>query len=266
MEPRTFDIAGELHLDVRLRSGAVRITGTDEATATVSVTGERGPDEVAITCEASDELTRIDIEQHRGAWGFGRRDLLVEVALPEASRADIATGTGDLATHGVLRSLEFRSGSGEASIDRVAGHARTKTASGDVRIGTVEGDLTVTTASGDIEVGTVGGAFEARTASGDVTIDEAMGTARAMSASGDLSIRSAHGDLSLRSVSGDIDVGVSAGTRVWFDASSTSGDAVSELDPHDGGADDVAAFEIRAASVSGDIRIRRAATGVRSSI
>ena len=53
-------------------------------------------------------------------------------------------------------------------------------------------------------------------------------------------------------------MGVSPGTRVWLDLGSTSGDAISELDGSDGGD---ASLEIRAASVSGDILVRRAKGG-----
>ena len=123
-------------------------------------------------------------------------------------------------------------------------------------MGTVDGNLTVTTASGEIEVGSVGGRFEGRSASGDIEIGTTTSTARAMSASGDIEFVSAGADLTLRSVSGDISVGVPAGTRVWFDVSSTSGDTFSELDTTDGAGE--ASFEIKATSVSGDIRIRRA--------
>lgn len=48
------------------------------------------------------------------------------------------------------------------------------------------------------------------------------------------------------------------GTGVWLDLSSTSGDTVSELEPGAGADQAEAAFDIRATTVSGDIRIRRA--------
>ena len=83
------------------------------------------------------------------------------------------------------------------------------------------------------------------------------GSGQVASGSGDITIRAAAGDLELRSVSGDIEVGVAEGTRVWFDLSSASGDASSDLELAEAShAGDVST--IRATSVSGDLRIRRA--------
>jgi DUF4097 and DUF4098 domain-containing protein YvlB len=73
--------------------------------------------------------------------------------------------------------------------------------------------------------------------------------------------QAATGRLNLKTISGDVAVSVAPGTRVWLDLSSTSGDAVSELDGSDG---EGASLEIHAASVSGDILVRRATDGSRS--
>jgi hypothetical protein len=45
---------------------------------------------------------------------------------------------------------------------------------------------------------------------------------------------------------------------VWLDLSSVSGDAVSDLAMGEGSGNGVAALEVRAASVSGDIHVRSA--------
>jgi DUF4097 and DUF4098 domain-containing protein YvlB len=259
MEPTTFDVTGTLRLRVRMRSGDVRIIETGAPTASVQVTGERDADEVSVehdTSTAGDSV--LQVIQRKDGWGLRGRDLRVEVTVPPGTVADVATGSGDVSTEGTLAELVLQSGSGDATIDRVAGAARLKNSSGDLRVREVEEHLTATTASGDIEAGSIGGALEARTASGDIEVGTATGPAKAMSASGDLTIRSSHADLSRRSVSGDIAIGVPPGTRVWFDVSSTSGDVMSDLDPDDARGGDEAAYEIRAASVSGDIRIRRA--------
>jgi DUF4097 and DUF4098 domain-containing protein YvlB len=259
MDPTTFDITGTLRLRVRMRSGDVRIVEADSPTATVQVTGERDAGEVSVehdTSTAGDPV--LQVLQRKDGWGFRGRDLRVEITVPPGTAADVATGSGDVSTEGTLAELVLQSGSGDATIDRVAGPARLKNSSGDLRVRAVEDHLTATTASGDIDVGAIAGALEARTASGDIEVGTAVGPARASSASGDLTIGSAHADLSLRSVSGDIAFGVPTGTRVWFDVSSTSGDVMSDLDPDEARDGDEAAYEIRAASVSGDIHMRRA--------
>ncbi|MGZ8582140.1 MAG: DUF4097 family beta strand repeat-containing protein [Actinomycetota bacterium] len=257
MEPRKFDVTGTLHLRLRMRSGDVHITQTDASGATVQVTGERDTDEISIEHDRTvSGDTRLQITQRKDGWGFRSRGVIIAITVPPGSIVDLGTGAGDVTVEGTVAELHLQSGSGDASVARVTGDARVRNASGDVRVGSVEGDLTVTTASGEIEVGSVGGKFEARTASGDIEVGATASSARAMSASGDVSIASAGADVSLRSVSGDIELGVPAGTRVWFDVSSTSGDTSSELDADEGTGD--ASMEIKATSVSGDIRIRRA--------
>ena len=257
-QPTTYDIAGSLHLRVRMRSGDVQLIGSDEPRATVQVIDD--PDrEVSVEHHVNAEgNSTIEVHQRKEGWGFRRRDVRVTITMPPDTVADVTTGSGDVRTEGALAELTVQSGSGDLSIDAVTGSGHIKAASSDLRVREVEGRLSATTASGDIDVGRVGAAFDARSASGDIRVGTTAGPASAMSASGDLTIGSAHGDVSLRSVSGDIVIGVVAGARVWFDVSSTSGEATSELDPVDRDGGTEASFEIRASSVSGDIHIRRA--------
>jgi hypothetical protein len=65
----------------------------------------------------------------------------------------------------------------------------------------------------------------------------------------------------VKTVSGDIEVGVVPGLRVWLDLSSLSGRMESQLDGDDPIAGDgPAQLTIALRSVSGDQRIRRAAS------
>lgn len=260
MEPRSFDVAGLLHLRMRIRSGDIRIRQTDLTTATVHITGERQGEEISVEIDGSPSGTRLQVVQPRGGGGWGVRGgtLQVDVEVPQGTVAEIATGSGDLIVDGTLGELEFQSGSGDARIAAVTGSVRLKSASGDVRVGAIEGDASLTTASGDVEIGSIRGALHGRSASGDITIGDLSGDGQATSASGDITIGSASADLALRSVSGDIEVGVPQGMRVWFDLSSTSGDTLSELEPGGTGDDREGASAIRATTVSGDVRIRRA--------
>lgn len=261
MEPRTFEVPGRLDLRMRIRSGDIHIRQTEAAAASVHVTGERKDEEISIEADSSSLGTRLRVVQSKAGGGWGSRGgLQIDVEVPEGSAAEITTGSGDLIVEGTLGELAFQSGSGDARIDAVTGSVKLKSASGDTRIGSIGGDLSLTTASGDVAIGSVEGAINARSASGDLEIGGVTGATRVTSASGDLTIGSASADLALRSVSGDIEVGVPAGMRIWFDLSSTSGDTVSELEPGEDLDDARGSFEIRAATVSGDVRIRRAST------
>jgi hypothetical protein len=72
------------------------------------------------------------------------------------------------------------------------------------------------------------------------------------------------GTVAVNSASGDVEVGVRRGARAYLDCSTVSGDARSDLEPmddepEDGAAEDGGPFvEIRARTMSGDIRITRA--------
>ena len=79
-------------------------------------------------------------------------------------------------------------------------------------------------------------------------------------ASGDQSIGSVtSGRVTMQSASGDQQVGIARGSRVRLDVRTMSGDASSELEVQDTPpAGDSPMVELRAASMSGDIRITRA--------
>lgn len=256
MASMTYAVTGTLQLRVRMRSGDVRVERATDDRATVTIAGARDPGEVSIEHDAAERGTRLEVTQRKDGWGFRGRTVDATIAVPVGATVDVETSSGDVRVGVEVANAQVQSGSGDVFVERVTEDARVRSASGDVQIDEVGGGLTVTTASGDITVGSVGGHLETRTASGDVEVAATAGSTRMASGSGDISIASAGSTVWLRTVSGDIAVGVPMGMRVWFDVSSTSGDAVSELDAvaEDAGAD----FEIVATSVSGDIRIRRA--------
>jgi hypothetical protein len=83
----------------------------------------------------------------------------------------------------------------------------------------------------------------------------------ATAGSGDLSLGAVMtGEVHAQAVSGDVSIGVRRGSRVFLDCNTLSGDTSSELElTTDAPAGDGPLVEIRAKTVSGDIRITRAA-------
>ena len=260
MDTKTFTTPGPLSLDVRIPVGTIEVRATDTTESRVSISGERDEEEITV------ELAPRPLGGHRllvayeprktFGWFGGLEDLRCRIEVPTGSHVEAESGSADLTVIGDVAALGFKSGSGALSFGDVAGSTAAKVASGDVEGGAVGGDLSVHSASGDVHVGSVGGATTVRTASGDTELGRVAGSVQVTTASGDVEIERAEaGRLNLKSVSGDVTVGVATGTRVWLDLGSTSGDAISELDGSDGGD---ASLEIRAASVSGDILVRRA--------
>jgi DUF4097 and DUF4098 domain-containing protein YvlB len=85
---------------------------------------------------------------------------------------------------------------------------------------------------------------------------------RAKTISGDLELESvAAGEVEIDSVSGDVQVGITRGSRLAVDATAVSGDLESEIEL---GGDEAAGggegplVELRARTISGDLRIVRA--------
>ena len=106
----------------------------------------------------------------------------------------------------------------------------------------------------------VRGPINVTSASGDVTIGEACDNVSVNTVSGDQEHGAVYaGNVSAHSVSGDVRIGVRRGSKVFLDCNTVSGDTSSELEMSpDAPATDGPLVEIRAKTVSGDIRITRA--------
>ena len=264
MEERTFETPNGLTLEIRIPAGQIRVRTAETTVASVRVDGERADDVIDITSTTlPDGGTRVIVEcrskRSFGFLGLGR-DLDVTADVPVGTKLTVDSGSADLRTSGTLGAIAFRTGSGDCAFDEVTGDLTIKAASGDLKGRAVGGDLTSHGASGEVDVASVGGDVVVRTASGDLRLGLAGGSVQVTSVSGDIEIGSVRaGVVNARSVSGDVELGVAAGTGVFLDVSSTSGDVRSDLDAVAGTDDDAADLQLTAASVSGDIRIRRAA-------
>ena len=96
--------------------------------------------------------------------------------------------------------------------------------------------------------------------SGDISIGEAYDNVNANSVSGDQDHGAVmQGVVAAHSVSGDVTIAVRRGSKAFLDCTTVSGDTTSELElTSDAPAGDGPLVEIRAKTVSGDIRITRA--------
>jgi DUF4097 and DUF4098 domain-containing protein YvlB len=271
MKPRTFETPAGLATEIRIPSGSILVRAEATTRTRVQIHGERDPEEFRLSCEeraGGGHRLVVELRDRRKVFGWRANNLRVELTVPVGTELTCETGSADLESTGVLGSLAFRSGSGDCRFDQVETDVVVKTASGDLSGETVGGSLTFATASGDARVRDVAGDVVGNSVSGDVSVGALGGSLQVSNVSGDVDVASiGTGDANLRAVSGDIEVGVPRGTKVYLDLSSTSGDTVCELDMTDDSLDDGPAdLELRANTVSGDIRIRRVAvrTGAKS--
>jgi len=267
---KSFEVAGPAELEIRLASGDITIDPTLDGRVEVELTAtdeesQRLVDEATIDLRESHGRPLIVIEVQKKAGFnlgslFGRQGITCRVRCPEGSGVSAKTKSADLLAHGVLGGLNVQTASGDVEADRVTGGVNVKSASGDVSVREVGGGVNVQSASGDVDIEVVRGSINVNSASGDVTIGEAYENVNVNTVSGDQDHGAVlRGTVSAHSVSGDVSIGVRRGSKVFLDSTTVSGDTNSELelsgDVPDGNGPLV---EIRAKTVSGDIRITRA--------
>jgi hypothetical protein len=266
----TFETPGPVVLAIQIPVGNVDLVTWDDPRTQVDFTVS-GDDELARELTAG---TRIEMRERAGGQeiivdvprlrgGFFRRDpdLDLRIRCPHGTGVDLRTRSADVTGRGRFGGVDVTSVSGDVEFDELERGASVKTTSGDLYLGRVAHGVDVTTTSGDVEINRVGGAATIRLVSGDLRIREADGSVIATSVSGDQSIEAiSAGDVRLQSVSGDVVVGIRRGSRLFVDAKSISGDTTSELDLGDepGGEEEGPLVELRANTVSGDIRVVRA--------
>lgn len=264
----TFETPGRVALDLDVPAGAVSVATWDEPRVDVDVRPARG-DEASAAAAAE---TRIELVERGGRYEIsvsvpkqhGRRlfsrgpELDVKIRCPEDSDVELSTHSADLDGNGRLGAVGVRSASGDVRLGDV-GELSFTTASGDLDAATITGNLNVKSASGDVSVDAVGAAATVNTVSGDARLGETQGLASVTSVSGDVELDAVVAGARLNSVSGDLHVAARRGLALWIDAQSVSGSVTSDLDVGGGEGEGGAQVELRARSVSGDIRITRAA-------
>jgi hypothetical protein len=267
---KQFEVAGPVEIDVRLQSGDVEIDASLDGRVEVELIGH-DDESAALVEEARVELRDhatpkvvIELPQRRPGFGFGfifgRQGVNCRVRCPEHSAVTAQTKSADVVARGVLGNVNIATASGDIELETVDGGVVVKSASGDVTVREVAGGLNAQTASGDISIDIARGAVNIATASGDVEIGDAFESVTVNTVSGDQHHRAVvRGNVGAHSVSGDIEIGVRRGSRAWLDCNTVSGDTSSELElspevPEGDGP----LVEIRAKTVSGDIRITRA--------
>jgi hypothetical protein len=268
---KAFDVPDPVELDIRLASGDIEIDPTLEGRVEVELIAH-DEESQRLVDDARIELSRhghrptvlVDVPQKRGlsfSLSFGRQGIECRVRCPHESSAQVRTKSADVAARGTLGALTVATASGDVEVDRVSGGVNVKGASSDFSAREV-GAATVQTASGDIDITVARGPLNVTSVSGDISIGEAYDNVNANSVSGDQDHGAVmRGAVSAHSVSGDVTIGVRRGSNAFLDCTTVSGDTSSELEmsgdaPAAG--EDAPFVEIRAKTVSGDIRITRA--------
>jgi DUF4097 and DUF4098 domain-containing protein YvlB len=265
-----FQTPGPLALELRMPTGYIQVQAGERSETIVELESSSGRDEVQQALDDARIEMRprgdghaviVDVRLRR-RWGlsFDRGDITMRVSCPTGADVEASSASGDMDLRGRLGGFSAEVASGDVRGEEFNGRVDVKSASGDVNIELIGGDANVTSASGDVYIRAVHGEAIVRSASGDVRIDEAGDSVTMQTASGDLRIGSATvGRVNIQSASGDQQVGIRRGSAVHLDVRTMSGDATSELDVREERPPAEAPLvDLRATSMSGDIRIFRA--------
>lgn len=268
----TFSTAEPVTLFVEIGKGTLTVEATETTESTVEVSGT---DAEKVSVVHSDKKIAIVGPRHAG---FGGRDKGVEVLVTVPRDSDLVTkmGSADVIARGRYGLARLKSGSGDILLDEatgvvvvdigsgdtelesVHGDLRVKSGSGDVRVGTSAGSVGISTGSGDVVLGTTRAAAVLKTGSGDLTVTRAESDLSLSTASGDLEVgRFDRGGLRTKSASGDVRIGIPRGVPVWTDISTVSGRIGSDLESTGQPAEGQDHVELRATTVSGDVRLHQ---------
>jgi DUF4097 and DUF4098 domain-containing protein YvlB len=272
--PDTYPTPEPITLYLRIPRGHIEVitTDTQETTVDIQRTDARsawvaGAEDVRIEFRESRRTPGqllVVADKNRHGWFTKNASYEIRIETPNGAVVDAVTASAHVAGKGRFESVNVRTASGDVSFETVTDQVKIKTASGELRVHEAEGPVNLASTSGDVHVGAAGGPVSAALVSGDFKIDEAADGVTARSVSGDLSVQAVDkGAVDLNSVSGDAVVAVRPGKRVWMDLVSASGDTFCELDTSEtGGSTGTTDVDIRVKTVSGDVRIVRAAAAV----
>jgi hypothetical protein len=265
MTAYAFDRSTPVSLRLRMHRGVADITAEERPDIQVEVNAldsSGSAEEAAAGYQVVLDGDELLIQAPEGSGWLLRRSPKIHVVarIPAGSALSARMAAADLRARGDYGVVQADLASGDGYVERVAGDCQLKSASGDVQADLIGGSLRISTASGDLRIGDVNGDVNAGTASGDMTIQRIGGSLQAKTASGDIEIgRLRQGTASISSASGDVTAGVAAGTGVWLDLNTASGDTTSDLTQNDAAAaaGQTAALQLRVRTASGDIHIHR---------
>ena len=207
-------------------SGAVEVSGWDQALVAVSGTIGEKVERVEVTSSGARVTVRVVLP--KGNFHHNEGDARLKVQVPRKSALEVSLVSADLHVGGVSGDQHLQTVSGDIA-GEAGGNLQVNTVSGDVRlkahdarstrIKTVSGDTTLSGGDGEINVESVSG-------DASLTLGE-IRQGRFESVSGDLNIGGsldAGGQLEASTVSGDVNVNFTAAPDADIDVQSFSGE------------------------------------------
>jgi DUF4097 and DUF4098 domain-containing protein YvlB len=203
-------------LVVEASASDVFVTGKSESGAHVVVTSNRADLGDLFSFRFDEEPGGVRIEVRKRSVQPWPKSLQVrlELQVPTKTSVDIRTGGGDVKVRQLAGDTNLETSGGDVEVSGLAGNLTARTSGGDIELRDLSGDVNVKTSGGDITLENASGRVEARTSGGDVTAALARGNAKG-------------GEI--ETSGGDIKVRVDPAVSLTLDASTSSGEVVSDL-------------------------------------
>lgn len=191
-------------------------------------------------------------EKYKGRGNNIDQRLKLELIVPENTKLDFGSASGEFYAYGFNGKIEAQSASGDLTVYDNQSKTELETASGDITIKDIQAKIEISAASGDVEVISCKGELEITNASGRISVKDFEGKLETSNASGTIKVEdcklsencefsNASGDIDLEncdlsdycevsSATGDIDIVMSENTRGDnFEFSTYSGDVTIRL-------------------------------------
>jgi DUF4097 and DUF4098 domain-containing protein YvlB len=203
-------------LVVEASASDVFVTGRSGSGAHVIVTSNRADLEDLLTFRFDEGPGEVRIEvRKRSALRWPKSlQVRMEVQVPTKTKVEIRTGGGDVKVSHLEGDTDLETSGGDVGVTGLAGNLTARTSGGDIELRDLSGDVNVKTSGGDISLENAHGRVEARTSGGDVTVALARGNAKG-------------GEI--ETSGGDIKVRVDPAVSLTLDASTLSGEVISDL-------------------------------------
>jgi Putative adhesin len=235
---RTYSVTGAVDLAVENHSGDISIRGGPPGTVTI-----RGKIHVGEHWFRGDHRADVDsIEKDppiRQSGNSIRIDYLsdhdisvdYEITAPPDTSLRMNDGSGNQEVEGLRGTIDLETGSGDVRLrDIVSSRVSLHDGSGEIVAQEISGPLTAEAGSGNVRLEEKGeGDVRIRTGSGDIDVRGVRGALRVESGSGDAEISGTNtGTWEVRTGSGNVDLTLPAEAAFDLDATTNSGNIVTE--------------------------------------
>jgi hypothetical protein len=203
--------------DIAIRKG----TGT-----TVEVTVKHSYDEQSFTAMMEQRNGTLVLKEEFSR-GSHSGNSSWELSVPDNTKLNLNTGSGDVSVEGLKGDVRSNLGSGDVEVSNMSGNMNFNTGSGNINVNKTDGELSFNSGSGDIRASGGSGKYSFNAGSGDITVRNLKGGFSLNTGSGDIEAES----LTLEdagkfnSGSGNATVNLSGSLNHDISVNSGSGDA-----------------------------------------